>query len=55
MVSTTSAWWETIFTGVLSIGINEEKIHLLENEEFLYLKENSLPQEEKKNEPFYDD
>lgn len=45
MIST-ETWWETIFTGALSIGINEEKIHLLEDEAFLYFSGDQLPQEE---------
>lgn len=51
MIST-ETWWETLFTGALSIGINEEKIHLLEDEAFLYIRGDQLPQEEndKKNE-----
>ncbi|MBB5149252.1 MULTISPECIES: hypothetical protein [Ureibacillus] len=44
MIST-EYWWEEIFSGPLAIGINEEKIHQLEDESFLYFKE-QLPQEE---------
>lgn len=48
MIST-DTWWETIFSGALSIGINEEKIHLLEDEAFLYFSEDQLPQEQQNN------
>lgn len=34
---TTQTWWESIFSGPLAHGINHEKLHLLENEDFLYL------------------
>lgn len=44
MIST-KYWWEEIFSGPLAIGINEEKIHQLEDESFLYFKEH-LPQED---------
>lgn len=43
---TTENWWEKIFSGPLSIGINEEKIHQLEDESFLFLNEEELPQQE---------
>ncbi len=35
----TETWWETIFSGVLAIGIDENKLHQLEDESFLYYKE----------------
>lgn len=35
---TTETWWESIFSGPLAFGINKEKLQLLENEEFLYLR-----------------
>lgn len=35
----TETWWETIFSGVLAIGINENKLHQLEDESFLFYKE----------------
>lgn len=44
MIST-DTWWETLFKGALSIGINEEKVHLLEDEAFLYFRGDQLPQE----------
>lgn len=46
MIST-ETWWEKIFSGPLSIGINGEKVHQLEDESFLFLKEEEeeLPQE----------
>lgn len=34
---TTETWWESIFSGPLALGINREKIQLLESEGFLYL------------------
>lgn len=37
MMMTTETWWESIFSGVLAYGINEEKLHLLQDEAFLYL------------------
>ena len=39
----TETWWETIFSGVLAIGINEKKLHQLEDESFLFFKE-QLPE-----------
>ncbi|MFP3918317.1 hypothetical protein U5N28_10960 [Lysinibacillus telephonicus] len=45
MIST-HTWWEAIFSGPLSIGLNEEKVHQLEDESFLFLtEEEQLPQE----------
>lgn len=29
-------WWETIFLGVLEVGINKEKLIALTDESFLY-------------------
>jgi len=43
MISTEN-WWEQIFSGPLAIGINEEKVHQLEDESFLFLSEDELPQ-----------
>ncbi|WP_176400036.1 hypothetical protein [Ureibacillus sinduriensis] len=45
MIST-DTWWEKIFSGPLSIGLNEEKLHQLKDESFLFLKEDGeeLPQ-----------
>ncbi|MFY3790474.1 hypothetical protein ACOQFO_01950 [Ureibacillus sp. MALMAid1270] len=45
MISTDN-WWEQIFSGPLSIGLNEEKVHLLEDESFLFLTEEQLPHDE---------
>ena len=39
----TETWWETIFSGVLAIGIDEKKLHQLEDESFLFFKE-QLPE-----------
>lgn len=38
MIST-DTWWEAIFSGHLSIGLNEDKLHQLEDESFLFLNE----------------
>ncbi len=35
-------WWEKIFEGNLSLGINKEAVKELENESFLYFKEQSV-------------
>lgn len=37
----TETWWEDIFSGALSVGLNEQKIHQLEDESFLYFNEQS--------------
>lgn len=42
----TETWWEAIFSGPLSIGINEKKMVELEDELFLYFIEQQLPKEE---------
>lgn len=34
----TKAWWESLFTGDLSIGISLERQQELDDEEFLYLR-----------------
>nr|WP_198044836.1 hypothetical protein [Lysinibacillus timonensis] len=49
MISTDS-WWEKIFSGHLAVGLNEEKLHQLEDESFLFLSEEQLPQDEKQTE-----
>ncbi|WP_169778072.1 hypothetical protein [Lysinibacillus contaminans] len=46
----TETWWESIFSGALAHGINEEKVHLLQDEAFLYLSVADL-EEQKKVEP----
>lgn len=43
----TETWWESIFSGALAHGINEEKVHLLQDEAFLYL--SVAEREEQKN------
>lgn len=35
-MTTTETWWETIFEGNLSLGLNKERISDLEDETFLY-------------------
>ncbi|WP_195891646.1 hypothetical protein MHH70_07710 [Metasolibacillus sp. FSL H7-0170] len=42
----TETWWEAIFSGPLSIGINEQKLLELEDESFLYFTMPPLQQEE---------
>ncbi|HEY4622963.1 hypothetical protein MKX47_03720 [Solibacillus sp. FSL R7-0668] len=44
----TETWWGEIFSGPLSIGLNEHKIQQLEDESFLYFNEYAatLPTEE---------
>lgn len=42
----TETWWETIFSGALSIGVNETKLQELEDESFLYFTTTSLTHEE---------
>lgn len=39
MMKTDNTWWETIFTGSLSLGINKERLSELEQENFLYFQE----------------
>lgn len=46
-MTTTGTWWESIFSGPLALGINEEKILLLQDEAFLYF--TTKPSEEKVN------
>ncbi|QTD42506.1 hypothetical protein [Sporosarcina sp. Te-1] len=35
-MTTTETWWETIFEGNLSLGLNKERIADLDDETFLY-------------------
>lgn len=35
----TETWWETIFTGAFAMGINKERLSELDEESFLYFKE----------------
>lgn len=35
-MTTTETWWEEIFEGNLSLGINKERLDELEEENFLY-------------------
>lgn len=35
----TETWWEPIFTGAFALGINKERINEIEEESFLYFKE----------------
>lgn len=36
VMTTTETWWETIFEGPLSLGINKERLNELDEEHFLY-------------------
>lgn len=38
-MTTTETWWETIFEGNLSLGLNKERISDLNDETFLYFGE----------------
>lgn len=38
MIETTT-WWETIFTGAFEMGLNKDRISELDEESFLYFKE----------------
>ncbi len=38
-MTTTETWWEEIFEGHLSLGINKERMTELEEENFLYFQE----------------
>lgn len=40
-MSATVTWWENLFEGNLSPGINEERLSELEDETFLYFKTDS--------------
>lgn len=35
----TETWWEPIFTGAFAMGLNKERLTELEEEAFLYFKE----------------
>lgn len=35
----TETWWEPIFTGAFALGFNKERMNELEEESFLYFKE----------------
>ncbi|MFD1205741.1 MULTISPECIES: hypothetical protein [Sporosarcina] len=45
-MTTTETWWETIFEGNLSLGLNKERIADLDDENFLYFSENNLEQDD---------
>ncbi|MEG0259689.1 MAG: hypothetical protein RR595_10200 [Lysinibacillus sp.] len=54
MMVTTETWWEGIFSGPLVHGINVEKLHLLQDESFLYLstatfEDNTQPEDRSNN------
>ena len=48
LMITTETWWGEIFSGPLSIGLNEQKLAQLEDESFLYFNElaATIPNEE---------
>lgn len=31
-----NTWWKEIFSGELSVGINEQKVHQIQDESFLF-------------------
>lgn len=44
----TETWWEPIFSGKLSLGINKERLSELEEESFIYFndtEENETPEQ----------
>lgn len=41
----TETWWEDIFSGVLAIGLNEQKLCQLEDESFLYFNKSETDQQ----------
>lgn len=41
----TSTWWEDVFEGNLSLGINKERLNELEDENFLYFDEEAVDHE----------
>lgn len=43
---TTETWWETIFEGDLSFGINKDRFAELEEENFLYFDETETETED---------
>ncbi len=45
-MTTTDTWWEAIFEGNLSLGINKERLVELEEENFLYFDEEKQRQEQ---------
>lgn len=38
-MTTTQSWWEDIFEGDLALGINKERLAELDDENFLFFKE----------------
>lgn len=47
---TTETWWETIFEGNLSLGLNKERVSDLDNETFLYF-DHDLEMEQASQQP----
>ena len=45
-MTTTETWWEEIFEGNLSLGINKERLAELEDENFLYFEAEEIENEE---------
>ena len=44
-MTTTETWWETIFEGDLSLGINKDRFNELAEENFLYFTDEEHIQE----------
>lgn len=45
-MTTTETWWETIFEGHLSLGINKERLTEMDEESFLYFDSEEQLQEQ---------
>lgn len=41
----TDTWWEDVFEGHLSLGLNKERLDELEDENFLYFEEKEVDHE----------
>ena len=39
MTETETTWWGPIFTGAFELGLNKDRINEIEEESFLYFKE----------------
>ncbi|WP_432354761.1 hypothetical protein [Sporosarcina sp. A2] len=44
-MTTTETWWETIFEGDLAAGFNKERMGELDDEHFLYFKDEEISYE----------
>lgn len=45
IMTATDTWWETIFEGNLAAGLNKERMRELDEEHFLYFKDEEITQE----------